>query len=475
LRCLNNSCGGKLYLAREGYLVTNRENDWLGDLDKQIMTWLWRPERPKNGPVHWGNMALQMFYLAGRNSIADRVPFQANALTFITLLALVPTLAISFSVAKGLGFSETLQQALIDNEFVVGQRDILQQILGYVQNTQVGTLGAVGLVALVVALVFTISTMEETFNRIWDVPAQRSWPRKFTDYLSVLIICPLLILGATGAWAAFASHEFVRWVFDVSVIGGASEYVPSIGPWLLLLAAFVFIYLFLPNTKVPWASALLAGSVAALLWFVVQNLYIQFQVGVARYNAIYGGFASLPLFMIWMQVSWTVVLYGAQISRAHHVCRFGPLPRIVTKQLSPHQRENLALTIMTRAARRFHKGEPPYSQSELSQELDVMQREIKQVVDALEEACLVNEVGLEGLVQPARSLDVINLQDVVDAVRGPGSKKLPDPEQAGEQKLKDLLVKAAEQERDVLSRTSLLELACSTDDRSLRSCQSYDS
>ncbi len=456
-------------------MVANKDNDWLGDLDKRIMTWLWRPDRPKHGPVSWGNLALQMFYLAGRNSMADRVPFQANALTFISLLALVPTLAISFSVAKGLGFSQTLQQAIIDNEFVVGQREVLEQILGYVQNTQVGTLGAVGLVALVVALIFTISTMEETFNRIWDVPAQRSWPRKFTDYLSVLIICPLLILGATGAWAAFSSHEVVRWFFDVPVIGGAAEYTPSIGPWLLLLAAFVFIYLFLPNTKVPWASALLAGIVAALLWFFVQHIYILFQVGVARYNAIYGGFASLPLFMIWMQVSWTVVLFGAELSRAHHVCCFGPLPRIVTKQLSPQQRENLALTIMARAARRFHQGQPPYSQSDLAQELDVIQREVKQVVDALEEACLVNEVGLEGLVQPARSLDVISLQDVLDAVRGPGSKNLPDPEQAGEQKLKELLEKAANEERNILSQTSLLEVACSADGGSLQPCQRCDS
>jgi membrane protein len=455
-------------------LAKNKDKDWLADLDRRIMTWLWRPERPKEGPGSWGNLTLQMFYLAGRNSMADRIPFQANALTFITLLALVPTLAISFSVAKGLGFSQTLQKALIDNEFITGQREVFQQILGYVQNTQVGTLGAVGLVALVVALIFTISTMEETFNRIWDVPAQRSWPRKFTDYLSVLIICPLLILGATGAWAAFASHELVRWVFDVPVIGGASEYIPSIGPWLLLFAAFAFIYLFLPNTKVPWASALVAGLVAAALWYLVQHIYIVFQVGVARYNAIYGGFASLPLFMIWMQVSWTVVLFGAELARAHYVCRFGPLPRIVTRKLSPQQREHLALTIMLRAARRFHSGEPPYSQAELAQELDVMQREVKQVVDSLEQAGLVNEVGLEGLVQPARSLDVISLQDVVDAVRGPGSDKLPDPGLAGEAKLRELLTSAADQERNVLAQTSLLELACTAEGGALRPCRQCD-
>jgi len=441
-------------------LVAGKEQDWLGELDRRIMTWLWRAERPVRGPASWGNLTLQMFYLAGRNSMSDRVPFQANALTFISLLALVPALAISFSVAKGLGFSQTLRQALVDNEFLVGQREVLEQILGYVQNTQVGTLGAVGLAALVVALVFTISTMEETFNRIWDVPSQRSWLRKFTDYLSVLIICPLLILGAAGAWAAFASHELVRWVFDVPVIGGVSAYAPSLGPWLLLLAAFVFVYLFLPNTKIPWSSAVVAGVIAAGLWYLVQHLYIIFQVGVARYNAIYGGFASLPLFMIWMQVSWTVVLFGAELARAHHVCRFGPLPRIVTKPLSPGQRERLALTIMLRAARRFHDGKPPYSQAELAQELDVMQREVRQVVDCLEASGLINEVGLEGLVQPARSLDVISAQDVIEAVRGTADRKLPDPTKPGEKELSDLLGQAAEQTRRILSSSSLLELVC---------------
>ncbi len=438
------------------------------------MSWLWRPDRPQKGPAYWGHFALQMCYLAARNSMGDRVPFQANALTFITLLALVPALAISFSVAKGLGFSETLRTAIIDNEFLVGQREVFEQILGYVQNTQVGTLGAVGLVLLVAALVFTISTMEETFNRIWDVPSQRSWLRKFTDYLSVLIICPLLILGATGAWASFASHEVVRWVFDAPVVGGMSEYAPSLGPWLLLLAAFVFVYLFLPNTKVPWSSALVAGVVAASLWFLVQHVYIAFQVGVARYNAIYGGFASLPLFMIWMQASWTVVLFGAELARAHHVCRRGPLPRIVTRTLTPAQRECLALTIMFRAAKRFHQGRDPYSQGELARELDVIQREVKLVVDALEEAGLISEIGLEGLVQPARSLDMVSVQDVLDAMRGQKSESLPDPELAGEKELRELLERAADQERGLLGRVSLLELVCRSEEGSLRPCQQCD-
>jgi len=161
-----------------------------------------------------------------------------------------------------------------------------------------------------------------------------------------------------------------------------------------------------------------------------------------------------------MQVSWTVVLFGAELARAHHVCRFGPLPRIVTKPLSPGQRERLALTIMLRAARRFHDGKPPYSQAELAQELDVMQREVRQVVDCLEASGLINEVGLEGLVQPARSLDVISAQDVIEAVRGTADRKLPAPTKPGEKELSDLLGQAAEQTRRILSSSSLLELVC---------------
>jgi membrane protein len=435
------------------------DQDWPVRLDRRAMGWLWRAERPARGPAAWGHTALQMFYLAGRNSLTDRVPFQANALTFISLLALVPALAISFSVAKGLGFSRALRTFLIENEFLRSQQEVLQQILEYVQNTQVGTLGAVGVVFLVIALVLTISTMEETFNRIWNVPTQRSWLRKFTDYLSVLVICPLLILGATGAWAAFSSNEVVRWLLDVTAAEQAAQWLPNLGPLLLITAAFIFVYLFLPNTKVPLSSAAVAGVTAALLWYLVQYIYIAFQVGVARYNAIYGGFASLPLFMIWLQVSWTVVLFGGQLSHAHHICTRGPLPRFLARPLTQSQRESLALAVMYRMAVRFRRGGRPYSQDELARELNAMQRELKVVLDELDEGGLLSESGVEGLVQPARSLDAVSVADVVQAMRGGGPDHLPEPRDQGEEKLRRLLARAREEGREVLSRTSLLDLA----------------
>ncbi len=446
--------------TREQSCRRPREDDWLHALDRYMTRRFWRTDPPQRGPAAWAEALVQVIYVSLRNSLRHRLPFQANALTFISLLALVPALAISFSVAKGLGFSSPLRDFLLHNEFVAGQQEVLQRIVGYVENTQVGTLGAVGLVALVLTLVLTISSVEETFNRIWQVPAQRNWLRKFTDYLSVLVICPLLVLGATGAWAAFSSHDLVRWVMGVSVVGEVFSWVPALGPWLMLSAAFVFIYIFLPNTRIPFSSAIISGVVASFLWYLVQSLYIYFQIGVARYNAIYGGFASLPLFMIWMQVSWMVLLFGAELAHAHHVVRHGPLPRFLSPPLTPAQYEALALSVMFRMARRFLRGGPAWSQELMAQALAVPEDDLLSVVCLLEEAGLVAEVTREGLLQPARSLAAITPAQVLAAVRGDGQAGAPAGQwEVGEARVRELLERALSQGREELSGVSLLELA----------------
>lgn len=436
-----------------------RDDDWLESLDHRLVAYFSRKDRPGEGLAHYADAFLQVLYVSLRSAIVHRLPFQANALTFISLLALVPALAISFSVAKGLGFSQALRDVIINNDFFSGQQEIFQRIIGYVDNTQVGTLGAVGVVALVLTLVLTISSVEETLNRIWQVSAQRSWPRKFTDYLSVLVICPLLVLAATGFWAGFSSHSLVRRFMDTQVIGEVAQYGPNMGPLLLLMAAFVFIYLFLPNTKVPWTSAILAGAVASVMWYLVQSLYIYFQVGVARYNAIYGGFASLPLFMIWMQVSWMVLLYGAELAHAHHVVRHGPLPRFLTPPLSPAQREALAMTVMVRIARRFYQGGEPWSQEQMAQALDVAQADVQSVVCVLEEAGQVAEVTHDGLLQPARSLDTLTPADVLAALRGGSCQGDATDRQTGDGRVRELLKQAGIKGSQVLSQISLLDLA----------------
>ena len=435
------------------------KDDWMKTLDRRVMGWLWRPDRPRRGPAGWGMLFLQSFYLAGRNAFLHRLPFQANALTFISLLALLPALAISFALAKGLGFSDGLQQLLVDNEFFSSQHEVFQQIIGYVQRTKVGTLGAVGVVLLVVTLILTISSVEETFNRIWQVPGQRSWYRKFTDYLSVMVVCPLLIFAASGFWATFSSHDLVRWALDVAVLGYMANYAPSLGPLIILVAAFVFIYKFLPNTRVPFGSALWAGMTAAALWWGAQTAYIVFQVGVARYNAIYGGFASLPLFMIWMQVSWTVVLFGAELAHAHYLCRLGTPPPTFSHRLSPAQREAVALRLMLKVARRFHQGEEPLPLRQSARELEVPVDEMAAVAAALEKAGLLLKSDESKGLLPGRSLETITLAQVLEAVRGQeeetGEEATALP---GEKEALALLARARRADREILGGLNLLEL-----------------
>lgn len=434
------------------------QDDWITQGDRRVLAWLWRPARPTAGAGRWGNLTLQVLYLAARGAYLNRLPFQANALTFITLLGLVPALAISFAVAKGFGFAEALQQLLIDNEFMASQADIFRQIITYVERTEVRTLGVVGLAVLLLTLLWTISSVEETFNQVWEAPGQRSLLRRFTDYLSILVICPLLVLAATALWAGFSSHAVVRWLLDLPAVGQVAETGLNLGPFLLLAAAFVFIYLFLPNARVPVWSALLAGVVAAGLWWAMQSLYIYFQVGVARYNAIYGGFASLPLFFIWMQVSWMVLLFGNELARAHHVCLHGPLPRAVGAPLDPAQRQGLGARLMLRVAKAFYLGQRPPTLAELARESGQPAREVLQALTALIAAGLLHPPDAEERLYPARSLATISLADLATALRGAPREPGPDTPDPGEAEALALLSRADQAGLEPLSRVSLLSL-----------------
>ncbi|MFH1059176.1 MAG: YihY/virulence factor BrkB family protein [Pseudomonadota bacterium] len=434
------------------------EEDWLTRADRDILAWLWRPGRPAAGMAAWGHMALQALYLSVRGAYNDRLPFQANALTFITLLGLVPALAISFAVAKGFGFAGALQKLLIDNEFMASQADIFRTIITYVERTDVGTLGVVGLAVLLLTLLWTISSVEETFNRVWEVPFQRSFLRRFTDYLSVLVICPLLVLASTALWAGFSSHAVVRWLLDLPAVGPVAETGLNLGPFLLLVAAFIFIYLFLPNTRVPLGSAILAGLVAACLWWVVQSVYIYFQVGVARYNAIYGGFASLPLFFVWLQVSWMVLLFGNELGRAYHVVRHGPLPRAISAPLKPAQQEALGLRLMLRVAASFYRGQRPPGEAELVRAAGLPAREVHRVLTCLIQGGLLHPPDAENRLYPARSLATICVADVVQAVRGVAADEPGRYLEPLETEGLNLLAEAQSAGIAALSRTSLLTL-----------------
>lgn len=394
---------------------------------------------------------LRVAWLSVENALNDRLPFQASALTFVTLLGMVPALALVFALAKGFGFAETLRGLLVEH-FSEYQREILDRVLQYVENTKVGTLGAVGLVLLIGTIVTTIASVEETFNHIWHVREQRPWIRRVTDYLSILVVVPLLVVAAAAMWAGLSSNAIVAWLQEVAVIGDLTRFGMRLVPILALFAAFAFLYTYLPNTKVPVRSAVIAGLVAAVLWWTMQTIYIQFQVGVAKYNAIYGGFASLPLFMAWLQVSWTIVLFGAEVAHAHHLCRTGFRPAVFARVTTPHEKEALALRLMEFVAGRFDRGEPAPVAGDIAPKLGLEPGDVEALASPLLAAGLLAEDGEGRGLRPGRSLDRITLADVIKAVHG-------GPCVSGREHRVVACMEAAEEERvRRLARVTFLDL-----------------
>ncbi len=390
----------------------------------QARAWLWDPSRGSRRWRDLGVRALRVAWLSIENALDNRLPFQASALTFVTLLGMVPALALVFALAKGFGFAETLRGLLVEN-LSDYQREILERVLQYVENTRVGTLGAVGLVLLLGTTVSTVASVEDTFNQIWHVREQRPWGRRVTNYVSILVVVPLLVVAAAATWAGLSSNALVTWLRETAVVGDLARVGMRLVPVLALCAAFSFLVTYLPNTRVPVRSALVAGLVAAVLWWAMQTIYIRFQVGVAKYNAIYGGFASLPLFMAWLQVSWTIVLYGAEVAHAHHLCGTGYRPAILARAPTPHETEGLTVRLMESVASRFDRGEPAPVAADLAPDLGLDPGEVEVLAVPLIARGLLARDGEGGGLRPGRSLDRITLADVVTAVHGgsPGDNR----------------------------------------------------
>lgn len=245
-----------------------------------------------------------------------QVSLRASALTYTTVLSLVPFLAIAFAVLKGLGVQNALEPVLLQ---VAGEssREVVSRIIGYVNNTNVKSLGLIGLLTLLVTVISLLSAIEEAFNAIWGVTETRSLQRRFSDYLSVVVVGPLLLMVAMSMTTSLQSQWLVQWLIQHTWFGEAILLLFRLVPYVSVWIAMTFLYSYIPNAKVPLRSALLGGVVAGTIWQLTQWAYFHFQVGVANYNAIYGALAALPIFLVWIYTSWLIVLFGLELVRAH--------------------------------------------------------------------------------------------------------------------------------------------------------------
>jgi len=395
---------------------------------------------------HW----LRVVYLAARGFREDACLIRASALTYITVLSLVPMLAFSFAVAKGLGFYTDLldgsirpfldrtfgaaDPAVAPAEGANAMRDAIEKVLGFVDGTKVSGLGAIGLLLLIYTVIKLLSTIEESFNYIWGAQRSRSPVRKLTDYLAMVLVTPILIFAATGITTAAQSSSVVAFAQTELHLGPVFDTGLKLAPLISIWVAFAFVYMAMPNARTRWRSALVGALVGGSLWQLALVIQIQFQVGIANYNAIYASFAALPIFLIWLQTSWVTVLLGAEVCFAHQSAA-SYYPESPTAG-SLRERERIGLRVLARIGARSLKGEPAASAADLARDLGVSLRPLEQVLGELVDGGLL--ASTRGQTADTylltRDIDRIQVKSVLDVFRGKeeGSADPPgDPADAG--------------------------------------------
>lgn len=363
----------------------------------------------------------QVAILVVRDFQADRCLLRASALTYTTLLSIVPVFALTFALLKGLGVQNTLEPIIL-KKIAIGSEQIVTEIIRYINNTNVGRLGTVGLITLLLTVLALLSTIEETFNNIWGVQETRSLFRRFADYFSVLIFGPIFVLVAISMTTTLESQAFVQTLLEMAYVGEAIYFLFTVLPFLAMWAAFTFLYIFMPNIKVDFRAALVGGIFGGTLWQLAQWSYLFFQVGVARYNAIYGTMAALPIFMVWIYVSWIIVLLGMEVTYAYQNLRHVRL-EIRGETVNFASREMVALTILLQVAEAFHRGEKPWRLQNISEGQGLPPRLVRSVIEELVRLRFLSEVRVgedEFGYQPARALENMKVTSVVRSLKQDG-------------------------------------------------------
>jgi membrane protein len=363
---------------------------------------------------------LRVFYVVIRDLLEGQLTLRAMSLVYTTLLAMVPLLAVSFSVLKGFGVHNQIEPLLLNFLRPLGERgvEVTSRIIGFVDSVKAGILGSIGFALLIYTVISLIQKIERACNDTWHVNRSRPLSQKFSDYLSVILIGPVLVFSALGITASVMSTAVVQKMVAIKVFGSLMELATKLVPYLLVIAAFTFVYIFVPNTRVRFRSALTGGLVAGVLWETSGWAFASFVVKSAKYTAIYSGFAILIMFMIWLYLSWLIVLVGASVAYYHQH------PESVTSyrrelRLSNRMQEKLALLVMFLVGNNYYDNLPALTLEEFAQSLNVPMEALEPIMEALEGYGLLSQTANEPPTYlPARPLDTAELKDVLDAVRG---------------------------------------------------------
>jgi membrane protein len=395
---------------------------------------------------------LRVIVLAVREFQDNQRQLDASALTFYTLLSIVPVMAMAFGIAKGFGYDQLLEKELLSK--FPGQEQTITQIIHFANNllkdTQGGLIAGASVIMLFWTVIKVLDGIETSFNDIWGVKKSRSLSRKVSDYLSIMLVCPFAVI-VTSALSVFLYTKIELILNHMSFLG--SLIVPFFWvlyslPYVMMGILFTFIYIFIPNTKVNFSSGLIAGLLAGTLYQVVQSIYIQFQIGVANANVIYGSFAALPLFLIWLQVSWKIVLFGTEVSFAHQNANTYEFEQDCLNVNHAFQRL-LSLHIASTIVKRFANGEPLWSANQIADSLDIPIRLVQAILFNLTAVGVLSPSSSDSqdkqpLYQPAQDISRLTIAFVSELLDKKGTGDIPVAQNAQLKRLQELLANVEE-------------------------------
>jgi membrane protein len=374
--------------------------------------------------------------LASRGFVRDNCQKTASVLTYYSLLNLVPVVAVAFAMAKGFGLEKFIEKQILQMaEKANWQADITTQLISFSHNlleqAKGGLIAGVGIVLLFWTVISIMGKIEESLNEIWEIKKSRTLIRKFSDYITMMVLGPVLLIISSSATVLVASQVKVI-VNKIAVLGVFSKVIfllLNLLPYASIWVLFTMLYLIMPNSKIPIRSAILGGVAAGTIAQIVQWIYIKFQIGVASYGAIYGSFAALPLFLGMLQTSWMIVLFGAEIANANeHYETFGFHPDY--SRMSVSSKKILMLRIFHLLTKKFSLGEKPLSAHQIAHALAIPVRLVRQFLHELSDVGLVVETakGIKGDVafQPGRTIENITVKFALDEYEKYGTTKIPD-------------------------------------------------
>jgi len=374
---------------------------------------------------------IKVFIFSVKGFKQDRCDLRASSLTLFTLLSIVPVMAMAFGIAKGFGFKETFEQRVF--ELFAGQEEVIQNVLAFSNNllekTKGGLMAVLGLVLLFYSLIKLIGHIENAFNKIWWVSDDRSWIRKFTDYIAISITAGILVIFSSSA-NIFITAYLAEFLSRITFPGNIEKLISlgfNIFPFLPVWILFIFFYIFIPNKKVDIKAALAGGIIAGTIFQVAQMAYLKFQVGVSNYNAIYGSFAALPLFLIWLQASWGIVLFGAEIAFSWENTEALETQDIDYAKISILQKKMIVLRIVHLCVKRFANRKPPASDMEIASRIKIPLKIVKVLLAKLVESGIlveVNKTEHSGFM-PGLDIGCLTLFDVITLFEQRGDDVIP--------------------------------------------------